>query len=214
MVEKASLKKKVGVAAITGAMLCSLGIPGLAMAVPTGEQIYDSEGAGAWDPATNVDKSGGGGEIQIIYSTTGGTWEAPGEDPTDPSDNEQHPNGTYTVEIPRLIKYDSMDVGAVDTSDDYSVLVRGAIPYRKTVKLGATADATLNPTGDITPAVTQGKQAWSDAECLGPAADPFNPDGSLKGTSTTDNITLKGTATKIADYAGVVTYTAELVDAS
>lgn len=149
---------------------------------------------------------GDGGAINLIYDTTAGTWQDPGADATDASDNTAHPNGTYQVTIPTLIKYTGMSIGLVNTSDTYNVNVRGAIPTGETVTLTAQTSQTLstaNGDGGITETTTQAKTTWSTDECFG----TINADGSLSGTNCTDTIAMNGVAKAAGTYTGSVTYT-------
>lgn len=227
--KKVSLGRRMGVLAVAGAMALSMGL-GAAPAfadngVQDGTQTYDSDDA-AWNPASNTGQ-GGGGQIEIIYSTQGGSWEDPGADPTVTSDNVSHDNGSYVVILPKLIKYENMAIGAVSTSDNYNVIVRGALPQGKNVKLEAQTGQALATTagdGGITEATTivsggsdtAGAYA-NDNFRLFTAEEAFgaaNTDGSLSGTTVVDNIALSGVAKAAGTYSGTVQYTSSLVDAS
>ena len=212
------IKGKAIALAAAGAIAASMCAPAFAFAAngvqPTSDapdkQTYTTiaDGSGTWDPATNSGE-GGAGQVQLIYDTTGGTWQDPGDDATDPSDNGTHDNGTYLVTIPKLIKYEDMAIGTVNTSDDYTVNVKGAIPSGQTVTLTAeTGKALSTEAGDsgITETTTQGKTTWTADDCFG----SLNADGSLSGTDATDNISMAGTAKAAGTYTGYVAYTASL----
>ena len=132
------------------------------------------------------------------------SWDDPGSDPDDPSDNTSHPYDTYVVTIPTKIAYENMPVGEVDTSDDYTVNVRG--DYTGVVHLSASTNNTLScgKLADITATVKQGKIDWDTAAGNG----KLNLDDSLSGTDSIDTLTLSGQAKASGCYAGVVTYTA------
>lgn len=188
--------------------------------------------SGAWAPSTNTDSDsdgyndGGAGEIQIVYDTTGGSWYDSGDDDGDgdmdsadgtTTGNETaHNNGTYLVTIPKLIKYENMNIGEVNTSNDYTINVKGAIPSSKKVTL--TAEVSTQPTtgsDSITATLTHTKTEWTASECFGDSdsatdGNQVNTDKSLHGTDQTDNIALSGTAMESDSYEGIVTYTASM----
>lgn len=152
------------------------------------------------------------GNIHLFYDTTGGQWQDPGKDPETVDDNTAHDNGTFVVTIPTKIAYENMNIGNVDTSDDYTVNVRGAIAQNKKVTLAAQTGQYLvngSKTQEIQETTTQGKTEWSAAEAYG----HLNTDGSLSGTDATDNIKMSGMVTTAGTYEGAVQYTASLADA-
>ena len=224
------LKKNIlKIAAI--AMAATMAMPGAAFAAdPTANgagidtadlQQFDTKTEtwvdSATESATSDDENGHkendyDGKIHLFFDTTGGQWQDPGTDPVSSTDNVKHDNGTYVVTIPTKIAYLNMNIGKVDTSDDYTVNVRGAIGQDKKVTLAAdTGEYLVN--GDkkqeIQETTTQGKTEWSAAEVYG----QLNTDGSLSGTDTTDTIKMIGEVTTAGVYAGDVQYTATLVDA-
>lgn len=216
--------------AVAAAAAVSLGTPILpayaddAAHTATGSQTYDSAPASDTDSTakgwnTQATDAEGAGKIKIVYDTTGGNWQDPGADPAVTDDNGSHVNGTYVVTIPTLIEYKNMNIGVVNTSDDYSVNVRGAIDVGKKVTLTATTDEQVkNGNEALTETTTQGKTEWSADECFGDADSAaegaqLNADGSLAGTGATDNIKLSGTVKTAGEYSGYVTYTAALADA-
>ena len=153
------------------------------------------------------------GNIHLFYDTTGGQWQDPGKDPEKADDNTSHDNGTFVVTIPTKIAYENMNIGKVDTSDDYTVNVRGAIAQDKKVTLAAeTGQYLVNGSKDkeIQETTTQDKTEWSAADAYG----HLNTDGSLSGTDSTDNIKMTGTVTTAGTYEGAVQYTASLVAAA
>ena len=152
------------------------------------------------------------GKIHLFYDTTGGQWLDPSQDGPEGSETIAHDNGTYVVTIPTKIAYLNMNIGKVDTSDDYTVNVRGAIGQDKKVKLDAQTGNNLvnGDKSEITETTTQGKTEWSAAEVYG----NLNTDGSLSGTNTTDTIKMTGEVTTAGVYEGSVVYTASLVDAA
>lgn len=164
---------------------------------------------GAWNAASNDGEAGGAGQIQIVYDTTGGSWQDPGADASDSKDNGVHDNGTYVVTIPKKISYENMSIGTVKTEDSYTVNVRGAIASGKKVTLTAETSKTLaTANGDtgLTETTTQGKTEWTTDQCFG----SLNSDGSLSGTNATDKIALSGTAKASGHYVGTVQYTASV----
>ena len=153
------------------------------------------------------------GKVHLFYNTLEGTWLDPGRDPNKTSDDgdtdQRHANGTYIVTIPTKIAYDGMNVGKVSTSDDYTVNVRGAIKDGQTVTVKAeTGNYLVNgsKTKEIQETTKQGKTTWNSSETF----NKLNPDGSLAGTNSTDNISLSGLVTTAGIYQGSVTYTATL----
>lgn len=209
-----------------GAMAASMCSPVMAFAangVQDGTQNYGAplaqEGQDptfAWTPAAN-DGNGGAGQIQLVYSTEGGTWQEPGADATDDSDNVAHDNGTYVLTIPKLISYENMNIGPVQTSDNYTVNVRGALEAGKVVNVTAEASGSLTnanqaSTDDsaITFATTQGKNQWSANDAFG----TLNTDGSLSGTDATDTIAMTGVAKSAGTWTGHVQYSSAIADAS
>lgn len=161
------------------------------------------------------------GKVRLFYNTTDGIWYDEGRDPDVPGEDgngnpenqgddtdKPHANGTYIVTIPTKIAYDGMSVGTVSTSDDYNVNVVGVIQDGQTVTLTAETGNHLKngDREDITETTKQGKNVWNADETYG----YMNSDGSLHGTDTTDNISLKGTVKVAGVYEGSVTYTAEL----
>lgn len=183
-------------------------------------QAFDS-GENAWGDSNNESADAGDwyqdGKVHLFYDTTGGNWDEPGEDPANPDDNVTHPNGTFVVTVPTKIAYDGMRAGIVSTSDDYTVNVRGLIAPDKSVTVSAESGNGLangSQTGDITETTTQGKVTWSAEETYGTVdgqpTTETNPDGSLLGTNTTDNIKMTGTARTAGTYSGAVAYSAKL----
>lgn len=153
------------------------------------------------------------GKVHLFYNTLEGIWIDPGRDPNKTSDqgdtDQKHANGTYIVTIPTKIAYDNMNVGKVQTSDDYTVNVRGAIKDGQTVTVRAeTGNHLVNgsKTNEITETTKQGKTTWNSNETF----NHVNPDGSLAGTDSKDNISLSGLVTTAGIYQGSVTYTAML----
>ena len=130
------------------------------------------------------------GNIHLFYDTTGGKWQDPGQDATEADDNHDHDNGTYMLTIPTKIHYQNMNVGKVNTSDDYTVNVRGAIADGATVTVTAETGKVMSNgvESGITEITTQGKTSWTSQEAFG----GLNQDGSLKGTDCTDNIKMTG----------------------
>ena len=173
--------------------------------IQTAKQYIDSVGSitKSDDADTNAD-----GKLHLSYDTSGGKWEDPGADPTVKDDNGKHDNGTYTVTIPTLIKYENMHVGTVNTSDDYTVNVKGTIPADNIVFISAeTGNSVANGAESITETTTQGKKQWTAEDCYG----SMNTDGSLSGTDSTDTIALSGEAKSAGTFEGTVAYTANKI---
>ncbi len=191
-------------------MAAALAAPAFAKGTPTAsgsgvssdKQKYDS--ASGWSGSDSTYE----GKIHLLYDTSNGGWQDPGEDPNSPDDNGNHDNGTYVVTIPTRISYENMNIGKVSTSDDYTVNVRGAIGDGQTVTLKAETGKTLKNGSkeEIKETTTQGKTTWSSDETYG----GLNVDGSLKGTDTTDNIKMEGEVTTSGVYQGSVAYNASL----
>ena len=128
----------------------------------TTKQTFDSKDSTWVNNASATDSQGNaltfeGGKIKIVYDTTGGVWND--------INKAQHDNGTYVVTIPTLIKYENMNIGTVNTSDDYTVNVAGAIANDKAVKLVAETGNNLaysTRTDEITETTTQGKKLKAD----------------------------------------------------
>lgn len=176
--------------------------------------------------------SSGSGKIYITYDTKGGVWYEPGSSIESSDDNIQHPNGTYVVTIPTAITYENMSIGAVNTNDNYEVHVRGAINPAKYVKVTAQADngsiLTNGKGQSIKITLSQQKTDFSADDCFGGSASELtpeevtggglasllNPDGSLKGSQSMDNIKLSGVVTTAGTFSGTVTYTAQELDAA
>ena len=178
-----------------------------------GYQETNDDNSGWQDSKTKTDGEYQDGKIHLFYDTTGGQWQDPGKDPEDATDNTAHDNGTFVVTIPTKIAYENMNIGNVNTSDDYTVNVRGAIAQDKKVTLTAETGKYLvngTKTQEIQETTTQGKKEWSAAEAYG----TLNKDGSLSGTDTTDKIEMAGQVTTAGTYEGAVQYTASLVDAA
>lgn len=156
----------------------------------------------------NTEGASDNASINLTYDTAGGKWHDPGADPDSPDDNGTNENGTYKVTIPTAITYSDMAIGTVNTDDNYTVNVRGAIPSGQSVTLTAETGNTLKngEKADITETTTQGKTVWSADECFG----TLNSDGSISGTDSTDNIKMSGTAKVAGSYTGAVKYTATL----
>lgn len=110
------------------------------------------------------------------------------------------------VTIPTLIRYENMHVGTVNTSDDYTVNVKGTIPADNIVFISAeTGNSVANGAESITETTTQGKKQWTAEDCYG----SMNTDGSLSGTDSTDTIALSGEAKSAGTFEGTVAYTAQ-----
>lgn len=162
--------------------------------------------------------SEGTANINLSYSTIGGKW-------IDADDNTEHDNGTYVVKIPTSIEYETMNIGAVNTNDDYSVKVVGAIPANQNVTLTANTGQALSnstqlptDTSNITETTSiksggsdtagaysnTNKRTFTAAEC----SDGMTTEGKINGTTTTDNISMTGNIYTEGTWTGTVTYTA------
>lgn len=214
------LKNKLMTAVSAAAAVLAMAAPSVAFAadgdgVQNNYQEFDSKTT-KWGDATTkatvAKDAQHDGSIHIEYETNGG-WEDPGKDATSKDDNGSHDAGTYVVTIPTLIKHTGLKAGTVDTTDTYTVNVRGSIAGDKKVHLTAeTGKAITNAAGtdSFTETTTQGKTDWSTDETYGSLA----ADGvALMGTDTTDTIKLSGQAKTSGTYTGTVAYTASLVDA-
>lgn len=182
---------------------------GMAVAAAGATPVFAENGV---QTGTQTFTTNDAGKIKLTYDTTGGQWQDPGPDPTKTDDNNPHNNGTYLVTIPTAITYENMAIGTVNTSDDYTVNVRGAIGSGKQITLTAQTNQLLangSRPDDIKETTTQGKTTWSADETFG----NLNTDGSLSGTDSKDNIKMTGTAKAAGTYTGTVGYTATLGDA-
>lgn len=165
------------------------------------------EGDGTWGDSDAESPDAGDfyqdGKVHVLYNTWRGRWVDRG--------GGGHRNGTYVVTIPTKIAYDNMGVGAVSTSDDYTVNVTGVIGASQAVVLAAETGNPLangSVAGEIVETTRQGRTLWTPSETFGGQAD----DGSLTGTDSTDNISLSGFVTTAGVYEGTVAYTAALVE--
>lgn len=211
------IKSKILTAASTAAAVLAMAAPAVANAATDGVQDnyqeYNSK-TSQWGDSTNKNTVASDpqhdGSIHIEYETNGG-WADPGKDPSTDTDNGTHDAGTFIVTIPTLIKHTGMMAGTVDTTDTYTVNVRGSIPGDKKVHLVAeTGKSITNAAGtdSFTETTTQGKTDWSSDETYGKLA----ADGkALLGTDATDTITLSGQVKTSGTYTGTVAYTATLV---
>lgn len=113
-----------------------------------------------------------------------------------------HEDGTYTVTIPTLIKYENMNAGSVDVSDAYFVNAAGSINKNYAVEISASADSTLaNGTSrKIKTSFQQNKSEWTPDE-LSTASS-----GKVVGTSSSDAVRLLGTADSVGEYIGSISY--------
>lgn len=178
------------------------------------KEVYTSntDGTGAWNP--------GDGQIQLTYDTSNGTW-------TD-SEGVTHANGTYVLRIPTAIKYENMSVGAVNTSNDYDVIVEGVLAAGKKVKVSAetgksvTIDTPANAQDTITETTTMKGTAtankegeYSDTNFRTFSAEQvsvMNDQGKVIGTTVKDNIAMAGTAYSAGTYSGTVQYSSALTE--
>lgn len=166
-------------------------------------QAYDSS-TGMWQSDTGYTN----GQIHITYDTTQGTWEDPGANPTNAEDNGSHQNGTYQVVIPTSITYTGLTVGEIHMTESYEVTVRGAIPSLQRVRVTAEGGTSESDAGGyrITEAVEQGKDTWGPTDCVG----DFNADGSLTGTTSTDQLSISGVICSADTIETRVSYTSKL----
>lgn len=211
------IKSKFLTAASTAAAVLAMAAPAVANAATDGVQDnyqeYNSK-TSKWGDSTTKNTVASDtqhdGSIHIEYETNGG-WADPGKDPKTPDDNGNHDAGTFIVTIPTLIKHTNMKAGTVDTTDTYTVNVRGSIPGDKKVHLVAETNKDITNaagTDSFKETTTQGKTDWSSDETYGSLA----ADGkALLGTDTTDTIKLSGQAKTSGAYTGTVAYTATLV---
>ena len=169
----------------------------------TYDQKFDSKDS-TWSSDSDIHD----GKVHLFYSTLGGKWQDPGQDATVDTDNHDHDNGTYLVTIPTKIAYENMNIGKVDTSDTYTVNVRGAIEDGQTVTVTAeTQNKLKNGTfEDITETTTQGRTTWTSDEVF----NKLNADGSVAGTDTTDTVKMSGEVKAAGKYEGTVGYSAKL----
>ena len=169
----------------------------------TYDQKFDSKDS-TWSSDSDIHD----GKVHLFYSTLGGKWQDPGQDATVDTDNHDHDNGTYLVTIPTKIAYENMNIGKVDTSDTYTVNVRGAIKDGQTVTVTAESGNKLKNGAfeDITETTTQGKTTWTSDEVF----NKLNADGSVAGTDTTDTVKMSGEVKAAGKYEGTVGYSAKL----
>lgn len=132
-------------------------------------------------------------------------WNSSGTDITKTEDNAVHEAGTYVLTIPTKISKTGMPVGNVDESITYDVNVTGNIPKNSYVHVSAApSDGLVGSNGTLDLNLTQGKKIWSEDDAYG----TVNPDGSLSGSTTSDTVTITGTAKSVEQYTGLVTYSA------
>lgn len=211
------IKSKILTAISTAAAVLTMAAPAVANAaandgVQDNYQEYNSK-TSKWGDATTkatvAKDTQHDGSIHIEYETDGG-WADPGKDPKTPDDNGNHDAGTFIVTIPTLIKHTGMKAGTVNTTDTYTVNVRGSIPGDKKVHLVAETNKNITNaagTDSFKETTTQGKTDWSSDETYGSLA----ADGqALLGTDATDTIKLSGQAKTSGTYTGTVAYTATL----
>lgn len=212
-------KTKIMTAVLTASTVLSMAAPAVVNAA-AGDGVQDnyqeySSKTSKWGDATTKNTVASDpqhdGSIHIEYDTNGG-WADPGKDQSVSTDNGSHDAGTFILTIPTLIKHTGMKAGTVDTTDTYTVNVRGSIPGDKKVHVAAeTGKSITNAAGtdSFTETTTQGKTDWSSDETYGSLAS----DGvALMGTDTTDTITMSGQAKTSGTYTGTVAYTATLVN--
>ena len=181
----------------------------------------DDRGTGSWDAND--------GKVNIIYDTTNGTWkdsQYPDDGTDTEKENHTHKNGTYLVRIPKAIKYEGMNVGTVNTSDDYDVTVEGVLAAYKSVDVKAETGKKLTGTellGDITETTslkdaTAGGAAgaYSDTNFHNFSASQTSvmTGDKVTGTTVQDNISLAGKALSAGTYRGTVQYSSALIDSS
>lgn len=142
--------------------------------------------------------------IKIVYDTRGGTWQAPGEDIYDSSDNVVYDNGSYVVTIPTGATYMDMGVGRVDTTATCVVNVRGAIRDGQRVHVSISGDTDDE---GLTTTVTQDKTDWTPLDTYG----HLNPDGSISGTDSTFTIHTFGEAKSVGNQVTTIGYSSTLV---
>jgi hypothetical protein len=217
--QKKLLSGRLGAAVLGAAMLLGSAVPATAFAAngvqspaPSGYTYTttDAAGTGAWDDA---DK-GAQGQVDLTYDTTNGKW-------TD-SQGVEHANGTYVVRIPKAVKYEGMNVGVVNISDDYDVTVEGVLAPGKSVDVKAETGKTLSGTnllGNVTE-VTSLKDTNAGGKAGAYAADNFHnftaaqvskmTGAKVTGTTVQDNIAISGTVLSAGTYVGNVQYTAAL----
>jgi hypothetical protein len=217
--QKKLLSGRLGAAVLGAAMLLGSAVPATAFAAngvqspaPSGYTYTttDAAGTGAWDDA---DK-GAQGQVDLTYDTTNGKW-------TD-SQGVEHANGTYVVRIPKAVKYEGMNVGVVNISDDYDVTVEGVLAPGKSVDVKAETGKTLSGTnllGNVTE-VTSLKDTTAGGKAGAYAADNFHnftaaqvskmTGAKVTGTTVQDNIAISGTVLSAGTYVGNVQYTAAL----
>lgn len=211
------IKSKILTAVSAAATVLTMAAPAVVNAATDGVQDnyqeYSSKTSKWGDSTTKNTVASDGqhdGSIHIEYETNGG-WSDPGKDPSTDTDNGEHDSGTFIVTIPTLIKHTNMKAGTVDTTDSYTVNVRGSIPGDKKVHLVAETNKDITNaagTDSFKETTTQGKTDWSSDETYGSLA----ADGkALLGTDTTDTIKLSGEAKTSGTYTGTVAYTATLV---
>lgn len=166
----------------------------------------DATGTGSWGTDN--------GKVQLTYDTTNGSW-------TDDT-GTTHDNGTFIVRIPTSIKYEGMNTGTVNTSNDYDVTVEGVLAPAKTVTVKAeTGNAVKgdNLLGSITETTTmKGTDTGNTAGAYGTSnfrtftADQVSAmtGDQVTGKTVQDNIAMTGTALSAGTYTGTVQYTAAL----
>lgn len=217
--QKKLLSGRLGAAVLGAAMLLGSAVPATAFAAngvqspaPNGYTYTttDAAGTGAWNDA---DK-GAQGQVDLTYDTTNGKW-------TD-SQGVEHANGTYVVRIPKAVKYESMNVGVVNTSDDYDVTVEGVLAPGKSVDVKAETGKPLTGTnllGNVTEA-TSLKDTNAGGKAGAYAADNFHnftaaqvskmTGAKVTGTTVQDNIAISGTVLSAGTYIGNIQYSAAL----
>lgn len=213
------LSGRLGAAALGTALLFGSAVPATAFAAngvqnpaPNGYTYTttNATGTGAWNDA---DK-GAQGQVDLTYDTTNGKW-------TD-SQGVEHANGTYVVRIPKAVKYENMNIGVVNTSDDYNVTVEGVLAPGKSVDVKAETGKTLTGTnllGSVTE-TTSLKDAIAGGKAGAYAADNFHNFSAAQvskmtgtkvtGATVSDNIAISGTVLSAGTYVGNVQYSAAL----
>lgn len=213
-----SLTKKLPVALCAGAIGLSMCAAPAALAAngvqaDTQKFVSTIEGSGAWTGDTGNE----GGNVHLIYDTTGGTW----------NDGEaDHPNGTYVVVIPTAISYNNMKVGAVATEDIFDVIVKGVLAENNTVKLSTNASPFSGPTaassslaskasmndsltgntaGEYT---TENFRTFSPEQVLGTVS---GANAEVSGIAVKDKISMTGNVGVSGSWNGVIQYSAQLI---
>lgn len=111
---------------------------------------------------------------------------------------EETTSASFTVTIPKLIKFEDMSVGSVNETVSYDVTAAGTLPAGKTLYVTGETSGSLTGNNDsLSVSLTQDDAGWSYDEVKSGTA------------SREDQAVLSGTAS-VDKYSGVISYTTRL----